>query len=321
MSFYRTNKRLQREGINIGYSTLCSWPLQLHERLDAFRQLFYEAIGQQSLWHLDETTLQVLDEPGRENQTVSYLWGIRAGPPERPIVLFHYNARRNYEALEQWLRPCLTDFKGVIVTDEYGPYNTLFKNYTGIQAHGGCMAHCRRKFADAAKSKRHDSVAHKVLQKIAIIYSKERQTEHLSGQDRTQTRHERVKPYLDDLKSYLDSLAPHYLKKGAMRTAIGYALNNWHKFIAFLDHPEMPIDNNVMEQAIRPFTLGRKNWIFAGSSRGADASAFIYSLVETAKANGLEPKAYLKDLFEQYPFATNDDERRQLLPWNFKFKG
>lgn len=115
MSFYRTHKRLEREGIEIGYSTLCRWPLQLHERLEAFQRLFYEALAQQSLWHLDETLLQVLDEPGRENQTTSYLWGIRAGPPERPIILFHYNARRNYEALEQWLRPCLDDFQGMLV--------------------------------------------------------------------------------------------------------------------------------------------------------------------------------------------------------------
>jgi transposase len=107
---------------------------------------------------------------------------------------------------------------------------------------------------------------------------------------------------------------------GCLRTAIGYALNNWHKFTAFLDHADMPLDNNAMEQAIRPFTIGRKNWLFAGSPRGAHASAFIYSIIETAKANGLEPKAYLKALFEQYPLAKDDDQRRQLLPWNFKFK-
>jgi transposase len=97
------------------------------------------------------------------------------------------------------------------------------------------------------------------------------------------------------------------------------ALNNWHKFTAFLSHPDLPIDNNPMEQAIRPFTLGRKNWLFAGSPRGADASAFIYSLIESAKANDLEPKQYLKALFERYPLAASDEERAALLPWNFKF--
>ncbi|MEJ2353447.1 MAG: transposase, partial [Anaerolineales bacterium] len=95
-------------------------------------------------------------------------------------------------------------------------------------------------------------------------------------------------------------------------------LNNWHKFSAFLSHPDLPIDNNPMEQAIRPFTLGRKHWLFAGSPRGADASAFLYSLIETAEANGLEPKHYLKELFERYPLAIGEDERRALLPWNFE---
>lgn len=318
MSFYRTEQRLRREGIDIGYSTLCDWPLQLYERLVALRSLFYEALGQRDLWHLDETTLQVLDEPGRDNQLTSYLWGIRAESADGPIVLFHYNARRTYEALEQWLRPCLQDFTGVIVSDEHGAYNTLVKNHPNIKAHGGCLAHCRRKFADASKGRRHDSPAHKVLQKIALIYAQNTKLAHLSGDALVQARRERVKPQMEQLKAHLDTLAPLYLEKGAMKTAIGYALNNWHKFTAFLDHAEMPIDNNPMEQTIRPFTLGRKNWLFSGSPRGADASAFIYSLIESAKANGLEPVRYLNELFERYPHAKHDDQRRLLLPWNFK---
>ena len=320
MSFYRTEQRLQREGIDIGYSTICDWPLQLYERLKPFENLFYEALGRSPLWHLDETTLQVLDEAGRENQQTSYLWGIRAGPPEDPIVLFHYNPRRNFEALEQWLRPCLEEFTGVIVTDEHAPYNALVNKYTTIKAHGGCLAHMRRKFADAGKGRRHQSDAHKVLQKIALVYSHEKRTARLSGEARVDARQQLVKPQLDGLKNLLEAMAPKYLSKGAMKTAIGYALNNWPKFTAFLDHPEMPIDNNPMEQAIRPFTIGRRNWLFAGSPRGADASAFIYSLIETAKANGLEPWGYLNALFEAYPHASNDDERRKLLPWVFKNK-
>lgn len=320
MSFYRTEKRLQREGIDIGYSTICDWPLQLYERLKGLRALYYEALGQCQLWHLDETTLQVLDEPGRANQLTSYLWGVRATHPSGQIVLYHYNPRRNYEALEEWLRPSLINFSGVIVSDEHGPYNILVKNHPKIKAHGGCMAHCRRKFADASKGRRHDSCAHKVLQKISLIYSAESKTEQLTGEARVQARHALVKPYLDSLKTHLESLAPKHLEKGAMKVAIGYALNNWHKFIAFLDHAEMPIDNNPIEQTIRPFTLGRKNWLFSGSPRGAEASAFLYSLIESAKANGLEPVRYLQELFERYPLAKNDEERRQLLPWNFKHR-
>jgi transposase len=137
MSFYRTEKRLCREGIEIGYSTLCDWPIQLYERLKPFERLFYRVIGKSPLWHLDETTLQELDEPGRVNQTNSYLWGIRAGPPDKPIVLFHYHSRRNFEALEEWLRPCLEDFQGVIISDEHPPYKKLAKQYPQIPTLSG----------------------------------------------------------------------------------------------------------------------------------------------------------------------------------------
>lgn len=318
MSFYRTERRLRREGIEIGYSTLCDWPMQLYERMKPFERLFYQALGQSPLWHLDETTLQVLDEPGRANQTNSYLWGIRAGPPDKPIVLFHYHSRRNFEALESWLRPALADFRGVIVSDEHRVYDILAEKYHQIQAHGGCLAHARRKFADAAKGRKDSSDAHKALKMIALIYAQEHKLAQLSGQDLPEARQQFVAPHMQSLRTFLDEIAGRYLNKGAMKTAIGYALNNWHKFTAFLSHPDLPIDNNPMEQAIRPFTLGRKNWLFAGSPRGADASAFLYSLIETAKANGLEPKRYLKELFERYPLATGDDERSALLPWNFK---
>jgi transposase len=320
MSFYRTHARLERDGIDIGYSTLCDWPIQLHQRLSRFETLFYEAIGRQSLWHLDETTLQVLDEVGRANQLTSYLWSIRAGPPEQPIVLFHYHERRNYAALEEWLRPSLATFNGVIVTDEHAPYNMLVKTHPNIVAHGGCLAHCRRKFVDAAKGRRDNGDTQKIIRMIAGVYSQENKLAHLSGQDRAEARQSTVKPLMDKLKFLLDQLEPKYTHKNAMGTAIGYALNNWLKFTAFLDHGELPIDNNAMERAIRPFTLGRKNWIFAGSPRGARASAFIYSLIESAKANGLEPLRYLTNLFEAYPLAKSDDQRRQLLPWNFKNK-
>lgn len=103
-----------------------------------------------------------------------------------------------------------------------------------------------------------------------------------------------------------------------MNTAIHYALNNWHKFTAFIDHPALLLDNNPIERQIRPFTLGRKNWLFSGSPRGAEASAFLYSLIETAKANGWEPKAYLQTMFERYPHTTSDEQRRELRPMFLK---
>jgi transposase len=318
VSFYRTEKALQRDGIDIGYSTLCQWPIQLVERLEPLKSLMMESLQTSPLWHLDETTLQVLNEPGREARQKSHLWAIRAGPANQPVVLFHYHPRRHYEALESWLAPALDKFAGVMVTDEHKPYNRLRDEHPSIQGHGGCWAHCRRKFADAAKGRKDHSEAHKMLILIAALYRLESGLSHLEGDAKTAARAELVAPQLEKIKLYLDKLAPKYPRANLMHKAIYYAQNNWGKLTAFLDHPVMPLDNNPIERAIRPFTLGRRNWLFAGSPRGASASAFIYSLVETAKANGWEPRAYLQVLFERYPQACNDDERRALLPMNLK---
>ena len=319
MSFYRTHKRLVRDGVDIGYSTLCNFPIQIYEQLEAFRPLFYDEAAKSSVWHLDETTLQVLDEPGRKNQQKSYIWALRSGPPDKPLVLFHYDERRNYTALENWLRPCLEHFNGVIVTDEHKPYNTLRENYPNIQGHGGCWYHCRRKFVDASKGRKSTSDAHRIVNKIAMLTKREQSIAHLSGEEKCRARHEQVKPYLEDIKNTLDAISDKYPHKGLMRTAIGYALNHWHKLTAFLNHANMPMDNNAVENAIRPFTIGRKNFLFAGSPKGAHASAFMYSLIESAKANGLEPLRYLTALFEQYPLAKTKEERRALLPTYFQF--
>lgn len=318
LSFYRKMKILEREGINIGYSTICDWPIQLHQQLIQFKRLLYEQLPNYDVWHLDETRLQVLKEANRKNTLMSYLWGIRAGPPGAEVILFHYDTRKSYEALKTWLSPYLDNFSGVIVTDEHKPYNNLAANYPQIKAHGGCLAHLRRKFSDAAKGRKASSDAHKMLVMIAALYRLEGKLKHLTGETKKTARQKKLSPQFEKIKSYLDQLTGHYAHDGLMHTALYYALNNWHKFTACLEHPELPLDNNPIEQAIRPFTLGRKNFLFSGSPRGAEASAFMYSLVETAKANDWEPKAYLQTLFERYPYARNDDERRALLPMFLK---
>ena len=318
LSFYRKHKVLAREGIEIGYSTICDWPIQLHQQLQPIKRLLYEELPKQEVWHLDETTLQVLKEPNRKNTANSYLWGIRTGPPGAEIILFHYDMRKSYEALKAWLSPYLPDFRGAIVTDEHKPYNNLKKDHVQIKAHGGCWFHLRRKFADAVKGRKHSSDAHKMLKLIATLYRIDKGLDALHGEEKRQARQKKLTPQIQIIRQFLDDIASKYPNDGLMRTAIQYALNNWPKFIACLDHPELPMDNNIMEQAIRPFTTGRRNWLFSGGPRGAEASAFLYSLVETSKACGWEPKAYLQTLFERFPLAKNDEERRALLPMFLK---
>ncbi|MEJ2452166.1 MAG: IS66 family transposase [Gammaproteobacteria bacterium] len=230
LSFYRKDQILQREGIHIGYSTLCDWPIQLAQRLEPLKKLLYEYLPSGELWHLDETTLQVLRETGRENDTQSYLWAIRAGPPRAPVVLFHYDSRRSYAALEEWLSPYAKDFTGAMITDEHKPYNRFAQAYPNIQAHGGCWAHLRRKFSDAAKGRRHASQAHHVLAMIAAVYKRDKPLDKLSGQAKVDARRQKVKPLVDDIKRYLDQLSTEFISQGLMNTAIRYALYNWHKF-------------------------------------------------------------------------------------------
>ena len=318
LSFNRECKVLRREGVQIGYSTICSYPIQLNERLEPLKQLFYEYAAQQSLWHLDETTLQVLQEPGREPRQKSYLWALRAGPPGAQAVMFHYDERRNYEALSAWLDKPLETFSGVIVTDEHKPYQRLTDEHAGIVARGGCWAHARRKYADTIKGRRHGSDAHKMVEMIAKLYQLEKQTAQLEGESKLAMRQELIGPWLTEFKAEATAMSKKYLNKGMMKKALFYTLNNWSSLTRFIEHAELPLDNNPVESAIRPFALGRRNWHYSASPKGAHASAFMYSLVESAKASGLEPRAYLQALFERYPLATTTEERRQLLPMFIK---
>ena len=318
LSFNRECKVLQREGVDISYSTLCSYPIQLNERLAPFKALFYEYVAEQPLWHLDETPFQVLQEPDREAREKSYLWALRAGPPGAQVALFHYDERRNYDALSSWLSEPLKQFNGVIVTDEHKPYARLASETKGIVARGGCWAHCRRKYVDAIKGRRDDSEAHKLVARIAKLYALETKVQSGTYDQRLVLRERLIRPWLDEFKSTVDALLPKYTKESYMRRALFYTQNNWESLTAFMKHADLPLDNNPVEQSIRPFAVGRRNWLYSGSPRGAHASAFMYSLVESAKANKLEPRAYLQALFERYPHATTTEERRQLLPMYFK---
>ena len=318
LSFNRECKVLKREGVQIGYSTVYSYPIQLNERLEPLKHLFYDYVAEQSLWHLDETTLQVLQEPGREPRQKSYLWALRAGPPDAQAVMFHYDGRRNYEALSTWLEKPLESFRGVIVTDEHKPYQCLTDEHAGIAARGGCWAHARRKFTDTIKGRRHGSDAHKMVEMIGTLYQLESQTADLEGEVKLEKRAELIGPWLAEFKTQATAMSETYLKKGMMQKALFYVLNNWGSLTMFMKHAELPLDNNPVESAIRPFALGRRNWLYSASPNGAHASAFMYSLVESAKANGLEPRAYLQGLFERYPLAKTTGERRQLLPMFIK---
>lgn len=318
LSFNRECKVLEREGVQIGYSTLCSYPIQLMQRLEPLVELLYDYAAQQPLWHLDETTLQVLDEPDRHARQKSYIYALRAGPPGAQAVIFHYDERRNFEALSNWLEYPLSTFNGAIITDEHKPYARLANETPGILIRGGCWAHCRRKLTDTVKGRRNGSEAHKLIKDIATLYQLEAKVQTRPFEQRLEWREKLIRPWLEAFRQKVDALMPVYSKTSLMHKALFYAQNNWEALTAFMRNAHLPLDNNPVESAIRPFALGRKNWLYTASPRGARASAFMYTLVQTAKVCGLEPRAYLQALFERYPFATTVEERRELLPMFIK---
>lgn len=179
-------------------------------------------------------------------------------------------------------------------------------------------AHNRRKLIDTIKGRRSGSDAHKLIKDIATLYKLEAKVQTRSIEERLEWREKLIRPWLEAYKQKVDALMPLYSKTSLMYKALYYSSNNWDALTAFMSHPHLPLDNNPVESSIRPFALGRRNWLYTASPRGAHASAFMYTLVESAKANGLEPKAYLQALFERYPFATTVEERRQLLPMFIK---
>jgi len=157
-----------------------------------------------------------------------------------------------------------------------------------------------------------------MVEMIATLYRLEKKTAGLEGEKKLEMRRELIGPWLSEFKAQATAMSEVYLKKGNMQKALFYTLNNWESLTRFMDHAELPLDNNPVESAIRPFALGRRNWLYSASPKGAHASAFMYSLVESAKANELEPRAYLQALFERYPLAKTTEERRKLLPMNIK---
>jgi len=321
LPLYRQEKIFAREGIDISRQTMAGWMIQLDEKLTplmaAMKALFYQG----RVMHIDETRLQVLDEPGREATQLSYMWVYRGGPPQQPVIWFQYAETRSGEIPREFLFPGGLATPGdsdppsgvYILTDGYSGYNALARE-VGIAGHAACWAHVRRKFVEAAAGRQNTAAAHQMVALIGKLYAIERALRDSSPTEREAARQERSKPILDKIQAWLVEKAPQVLPKGLLGQAIAYTLGLWSQLTTFLDNGYIPLDNNLAENAIRPFVVGRKNFLFSGSPAGAQASATLYSLIETAKANGLEPRAYLTFLFERLPVAKTPEALNALLP-------
>jgi hypothetical protein len=261
---------------------------------------------------MDETVTQVLKEPGKTAQSDSYMWVMRGGPPKQPVVLFHYDATRRQIVPER----LLANYQGYLQTDGYRGYNKVLFN-EHIQGLG-CWAHARRKYTDAAKALGKHSVKAKRVQTalcyIAQLYDIEKSVKDSYPEQRRTARQQQSLPVLQEFKTWLE--AQNVNPKSKLGEAIAYTLSQWLRLVVYCQDGRLQIDNNGLENKIRPFAVGRKNWLFSASQCGANASANLYSLIETAKANDLNEYAYLKHIFTELPKAQSVEDFEKLLPWN-----
>jgi transposase len=315
LPFYRQEGIFKRLGVEINRTSMCNWALQGGRACWPLIELLVEEILSSQLINIDETTMQVLLEPGRSQTSTSYMWVFRGGDPERPILVFRYHPGREGKVAADFLG----DYQGFVQTDGYSGYGFL-DSRPGV-VHLGCWAHVRRKFIEVTKSA-HDSgkkkagVAAEAVERIRALYAIEREAAE-SGLDSDAIaclRQEKATPLLEAMHPWLLERASETPPKSLLGKALAYALGQWPRLSHYLKDGCLRMDNNLAENAIRPFVVGRKNWLFSGSAEGARASATIYSLIETAKANGLDPYWYLRHVFERLPLAKTREHLRALLP-------
>ncbi|MFH2044119.1 MAG: IS66 family transposase [Pseudomonadota bacterium] len=317
LPLYRQEKIFSRTGIDISRATMANWLMQGAQKCQPLAELLEQQIRSGPLINIDETTVQVLNEPGRSNTSKSYMWVFRGGPPDAPVLMYQYHPSRSGKIPDDFLG----NYNGYVQTDAYSGYDALGRRVGIILV--GCWSHARRKFAEVIKArqknknlKQKTGSAEVAINFISKLYAIEKhaKTNNLSFEQIYDLRQEKSKPILNDFKKWLDQRISQTPPKGLLGQAMSYTLNQWSKLIVYIEDGRLKPDNNLAENAIRPFVFGRKNWLFSGHPRGAKASAIFFSLIETAKANGLEPYSYLRYIFNYLPLAKTTADYEKLLP-------
>ncbi|UZE97201.1 IS66 family transposase [Alkalimarinus alittae] len=315
LPLYRQEGMFKRVGIHLPRQTLANWVIRSSELLQPLINLMRDQLLASPVIHCDETVVKVLKEPDKPASSQSYMWVQVAGPPQQRIILFDYDQSRSGQVP---LR-LLSGYQGYLQTDGYEGYNAVASQPGVTQL--CCMAHARRKFMEAKKAQpkakaKTRSKVDVAIDMIGKLYGLERAYQDATPENRYQMRQEKAKPVLEKLRHWLDKTLPAVPPTTLLGKALNYLHKYWSRLTTYLEDGRLNIDNNIAENAIRPFVIGRKNWLFSDTPRGAHASARIYSVIETAKANGLEPYAYLKQLFTELPRVSSVDDVEALLPWN-----
>jgi len=315
LPFYRQEKRFERIGAKISRQNMSNWAMKAYQQLGILKVLYKKALLSGTFLQMDETPVQVMNEEERSNTSKSYMWVARGGPPSNPVTLYEYYPRRNAAFINDFLE----GYSGYLQADGFGAYEAADKINKNIFLIG-CLAHIRRKLFEASKAGKKTGSAHQALSMIQKIYrvEKELRERDLSDPELLEEREKRVLPLLDNFSKWLEEKALTVRNTSKTGEAISYALKQWSKLIRYIQCPQASPDNNGAENAIRPFVVGRKNWLFSGSPKGAEASCFYYSLIETAKQNKIDPYSYLAYVFREVPRIKQPSEWEALLPWNYK---
>jgi transposase len=307
LPLYRQEAIFKRIGIDLPRQTMARWMIQVGEKIAPLITLLREEMLKSHYLHMDETVVQVLKEDGKKAESNSYMWvQARSGP--HPITLFHYAKNRSGIHAEE----LLYDYHGALQVDGYDGYAQVIKsnNITRL----GCWAHARRKFHDAFKSSSGNSIGKQGLKYFKKIYEIEEEIKDSSAENRFYLRLTRSVPQAMELKEWIEKQRQKVTPDSIAGKALKYAWNEWEYLMNCFASGEYRIDNNYIESHIRPFTIGRKNWMFSVKPEGATASANLYSLVETAKGNGLDPFDYLNMVFKKLPTAETLEDFLKLLP-------
>ena len=315
LPFYRQEAGFQRIEADISRQDMVNWTMRVSGELEPLIQLIENTIREGPLIQMDETPVTVLKltETGKHGQ--GYMWLARGGTKEKKAVRYRFAPGRGSKHAKAFLG----DFRGYLQSDAFGAYDVVAQDRSVIQV--GCWAHARRKFFEAQKiapsELTKDAIGRiKKLYKLEDECREKAKVENLSDQEFLELRKAAIKPFLEDLGLWFHTMAAQTLPSGPAGKALAYTAGQWDKLIRFLDHPWLTPDNNRAENAIRPFVVGRKNWLFHGNEEGAEASCRVYTLIETAKMNGQEPWVYLKDLLEKLPSVKLSGDWESLLPWN-----
>jgi len=318
---YRQEQQFQRFGLDLSRQTLSNWAVKAGKLLLPLYNMMHEDLISKNVLHVDDTVLEVLNEPGREATTDSYMWVYRTSGSDKPIILYDYTMGRSGDYPKEFLK----GFMGYLQTDGYAGYHKLSVEIPGKPPDvilAGCWAHARRKYDEALKGlsgKRADEalLTRQGLEYCNTLFRLEELIKDLSPEEKKMRRDEEARPTIDAYFAWAEKKAADTYPNLLLGKAVSYSLRQRKYLETYLMDGRLEISNNRAERSIKPFVIGRKNWLFSNTPAGADASAILYSIVETAKENDLNPFTYLQYLFERVPNieSSNLSELETLLPY------